>query len=131
MIPKTRISEVHFNYHSVFVLAVSTILEGERDYGEQTLATLTLQRSRVLRGVVNVVLVRVKVQGVKSELCCERQKRVLYIMRSIFAHNQQTLILYFIVLCGPGSHSRKVCVWLRQNNYMQIHVFCNAQMCRL
>ena len=41
-----------FNDLSVLVVAVSTILEGERDYGEQALATPTLQRSHVLRRVV-------------------------------------------------------------------------------
>ena len=50
----------------IFVVAVSTILKGERDYGEQTSATLIVQILHFLRGVVNVVLVRVKVQGVKS-----------------------------------------------------------------
>ena len=39
----------------MFVIAASRILEGERDSGEQTLATPTLQRSHVLRGVVIIV----------------------------------------------------------------------------
>ena len=66
MIQKIDIRVLIFDSRLVFVVAASTILEGERDYGEQTLATPTLQRSHVLRGVVHMVLVKVKVQGVKS-----------------------------------------------------------------
>ena len=57
-----------FNFRSALVLAVRRILEGKRDYGEQTLATLTLQRSHFLRGVANIVLATVKMQCAKSEL---------------------------------------------------------------
>ena len=35
-------------------------LKGERDYGEQTLATPKFQRSHVRRGVVNMILMMVK-----------------------------------------------------------------------
>ena len=45
------------NYRLVFVASTGAILEGERDYSEQTLATPTLQRMHVLRGDVNMVLV--------------------------------------------------------------------------
>ena len=64
MMQNTNISELVFNYRSVFVVAVSRILKG--DFGAQTLATLILQILHVFRGVVNMVLVSVKVQGVKS-----------------------------------------------------------------
>ena len=65
MIQKTHISHSSSNSRSVFVVAASAILEGERDYSEQTLATPTLQRSHVLRGVVDMCLVSVKEQGAK------------------------------------------------------------------
>ena len=61
MMQTTSISELVFYSRSVFVIATSRILEGERDYGEETLATPTLQRLHVLRGVVNMVVVSVKV----------------------------------------------------------------------
>ena len=51
---------------SVFVIVVVGNLAGERDYGEQTLATPTHQRLHVPRGVVNMVLLAVKVQCAKS-----------------------------------------------------------------
>ena len=41
-------------------------LEGERDAGQQPLATCTFLRSHLRRGVVHLVLVRVKVQRAKS-----------------------------------------------------------------
>ena len=50
---------------SMGTLAGGRIFEGERDYGGQTLATLTLQRSHFLRGIVVIVLVNVQVQGAK------------------------------------------------------------------
>ena len=61
MIQHISISEFVFNYRSVFILAARRILEGERDYADQALATATLQRLCVIRGVVHVVLVSVKV----------------------------------------------------------------------
>ena len=66
MMQRISISEFVFNYRSVFVVAASTILEGEQDYDEQELATPMFQILCLLRGVVNMVLVSVKVQGVKS-----------------------------------------------------------------
>ena len=47
------------------MIRASAILEGERNFSEQTLSTPTLQRSHFLRGVVNVFFVCVKAQGVK------------------------------------------------------------------
>ena len=42
----------------------------------------------------------------------------------------KTLILYFVVLWGPGSHSTKLRVWHRQNNDLWImRLFLHAQMC--
>ena len=79
MIQHISISESIFHYRLVFVIAVSTILEGERDYGEQALATPALQRSHFLRGVVNMVLVHAKVQCAKNKFVSERQKSCLYI----------------------------------------------------
>ena len=62
------ISELISNPRFLFVIAASRILEGTRVYGEQALATPTLQRLHVLRGVVNMVVVSVtcKVQGAKN-----------------------------------------------------------------
>ena len=90
MIQQTSISEITFNSRSVFVIAVGRILEGERDYREQTVATLTFQRLHVLRGVVIMVLVSVKLQVVESMVFSEKQKY----LRTI----KTTRILYFIVL---------------------------------
>ena len=56
----------------------SAIREGERDYSEQTLATLAFQRMTVFRGVVNMVLVNVKMQCVKLRFFCEKQKGCFY-----------------------------------------------------
>ena len=79
MMQKTNISDLVFTSRSVFVVAASTILEGERDYDEQTLATPMLQILYFLRGVVNIVLVRVKVQCVNMSFCfCGKQTRRLY-----------------------------------------------------
>ena len=61
MIQKTNIRVLNLDSRLVFVKTVSTSLEGERDYGEQTLATPKRQRSHVLRGVVHMVLVKVEV----------------------------------------------------------------------
>ena len=66
MMEHISISEFIFNSRFVFVIAAGRIPQGERDYSEHTLATPTLQRSHCLRGVVNMVLVRVKVDGAKS-----------------------------------------------------------------
>ena len=51
---KDQHKSIDFNCRSVFVNATSTILEGERDYIEQTLATPTRQRLCFLRGVVKM-----------------------------------------------------------------------------
>ena len=50
-----------FNSRLVFVACASAILEGERDYSEQTLASPTFQRMYCLRGVVNMYPMNVKV----------------------------------------------------------------------
>ena len=97
----TSISYLIDNFRSVFLVSARTILEGERDYGEQALATPTLQRLYVLHGVVNVALVRVKVQ-------CEKSKSLLWKSETSFIHSPEahlrttdkTHMLYFIVLCG-------------------------------
>ena len=65
MIRNIHRSQYILNYRLVFVICASEILEGERDYNEQTLATPTFQRMHFLRGVVNMVLVIVKVQCVE------------------------------------------------------------------
>ena len=77
MIQKTYISVLYFDSRSVFVAVVIKNLEGERDYGQQTLATWTFQRSHFRRGVVHWVLVFVKVQGVNN-CVCRSVKRCLY-----------------------------------------------------
>ena len=117
------------NYRSVFEVAVSTILEGERDYDEQTLATPMFQILYVLRGVANIVLVNVKVQGVKRELLRERRKVINTYTRSLFAHNQKNSDSVFHCFVRQGSHSRNVGVWLRQNNDMQISMFLVMHKC--
>ena len=76
-------------------------LEGERDHGRQTLATCTFLRSHVRRGVVKMVLVNVKMQGVKSRLYSTDTSKCVfdvYVHQShIFAPKKKTLILYVIV----------------------------------
>ena len=57
MIQHIDISMLIIDSRLVSVEAARTVLEGERDYGEQALATPTLQRSHVLRGVVHMLLV--------------------------------------------------------------------------
>ena len=66
------------DYRSMFVIFVIQNLEGERYYGEQTLVTPVLQRSHFLRGVVHMVLVGVKVQGVETTFLNINQKSCLY-----------------------------------------------------
>jgi hypothetical protein len=69
----------------------SAILDGERDYSEQTLATPAYQRASVFRGVVNMVLVSVKVQCVNMRFLVKSTKAVSTITRITFAHNSQNL----------------------------------------
>ena len=75
----------------MFVVVVIKHLEGERDYGKQTLATPTHQRSHFLRGVVQMVLVSFKVQGVKSQFLSISQKRSLYDLRKHICARQEHL----------------------------------------
>ena len=100
MIQKTTISQFHFNSRSVFVVAVSAILEGERDYSEQPLATPTLSRSHFLRGVVNMVLVSVKVQGVKDKCFSARQKSGLYMHQKPIRAQPKKLIVCISLFCA-------------------------------
>ena len=98
MMQNTDISELVFNSRSVFVV-VGTILEGERDYGEQTLATPTLQRLHFLRGVANMILVSVKVQGVKSTFCWLKTQQLFIHSPEAHLHTtNKSQIVYFIVL---------------------------------
>ena len=57
----------------MFVVFIVTKREGEQDYGEQTLASPTFQRSHFRIGVVHTVLVSVKVQGAKGMFLSEMQ----------------------------------------------------------
>ena len=66
MIQKPDISVLILDSRSVFVAAALTNPERERNYGQQTLATCTVLRSHLRRGVVNMVLVRVSVKYVGS-----------------------------------------------------------------
>ena len=85
------------NYHSVFVVAVITLLEGDRDYDEQTLASPMFQILSFLRGVVNIVLVSFKKRKVRKYSLFAKDRKVVYTYtRSLFAHNPKTKILYFI-----------------------------------
>ena len=73
----------------MFVAAAGAILEGKRDYSEQTLATPTLQRMHVFRGVVNMVLVSVKMQCAKVRFLVRSRNVVYTITRITLAHNNQ------------------------------------------
>ena len=66
----------------MFVIVVIQNLEGERDYGQQTLATCAFLRSQFCHGVVHMVLVRVKVPGVKRRFLATLRKVVYTITRS-------------------------------------------------
>ena len=101
MIQKTDISVLNFDSCTVFVEAVGTIREGERDYGEQTLATPTLQRSHFLRGVVHMVLVKAIVQGVKSKLFSINVKSCSYVHQNHICAHQENHI-FCISLFGKG-----------------------------
>ena len=115
----------------MFIIAARWILEGERDYGDQTLATPTLQRAHVFRGVVHVVLVSVKVQCVKSEFCLwQAEKSFIPSPEPHLRTTNKSLVLLSVVFWWPGSHSTKLRVWPRQNNDLWIvRFFCYAQMC--
>ena len=65
MIQKTDISVLRFDSRWVFVGRRHQNIEGEQDYGNNTLATGTFLKSHLSREVVNIVLVIVKGQGVK------------------------------------------------------------------
>ena len=82
----------------MFIVAARRFLEGERDYGEQALATPTLQRLHVLRGVVHLVLVVVQVQGVKRMFFFVKIRQAVYtITKSIIAHTRE--ITYVVFHC--------------------------------
>ena len=65
MILKADISVLMFDDCSVFVVVVIKNRERERDDGQRTLATCTFLKSQFRCGVVNMLLVHVRVQGVK------------------------------------------------------------------
>ena len=69
-----------FDNRSVFVAVVIQHLGRERDSGQQTLATWTFLRWHARRGVVIMVSVTVKVQGVKKKhaFCYRNLKCSLY-----------------------------------------------------
>ena len=94
MIRNINRSQSILNSRLVFVVD-GAILEGERDYSEQTLATPTLQRSHFLRGVVHMFLVRVKVKGVNSLCLSINQNSCLYV--------HQKLMLFY----GVSSQSKR------------------------
>ena len=104
MIQKTDISVLVFDSHLVFVIVVINKINGERDYSQQSLATCTVLRSCFRRGVVHIVLMFVKVQGVTSIcLFClfKIQKSCLYgRQKQICAH--QTNNGFCISLIGGG-----------------------------
>ena len=86
----------------MLVVVVIKHLEGERDYGQQTLATCTFVRSHFRRRVVHMALVYVNVEVVKrSFFCCKRQTRGLYVRDNrICAH--QINHCFCILLLGDG-----------------------------
>ena len=67
----------------------SAIFDGQRDYSEQTLATPAFQRMSAFRGVVNMVLVSVKVQCVIMRFLVKSTTASYTITRITFAHNSQ------------------------------------------
>ena len=71
-----------------FLIVVIKNLEGERDYGQQTLATRTFLRSQLRRGVVNMVVVNAKVQVVKRMCLSKSLKSCVYVTRNRFAHTK-------------------------------------------
>ena len=101
VMPKTDISVFIVYSRLVFVIAVSKIIEGERGYGQQTLATFTFLRSHFRRGVVNMALMNVKVQGVKSMLFSENTKSCLYVCQKYICA-QQTNPRFCISLFGES-----------------------------
>ena len=100
MIQKLDVSELVFNSRSVFAVAVSTILEGERDYDEQALATPMFQILCFLRGVANMVLVYFKNAMCEKCVFSNRQKSCLYM------------------------HQKPICAQPKKNS---ISLFCDGQ----
>ena len=97
-----------FDSRSVCVVVTNKI-EGERDYGEQALATPTLQRSHCLRGVVNMVLVCVKVQAAKRVFSMKDRTVVYKFTRTLFVHNQNKsdFVFHCFVLSRIAFHKSK------------------------
>ena len=99
IIQKTDTIVLIYDSRSVFVVVVIKHLEGERDYGQQALATCTFLRSHFRRGVVHMILVHVEVQGVKSMSCFNQIYGKLFV-RSPEAYVRTvntSHILYFII----------------------------------
>ena len=87
MIQKTAISVLNFNDRSVFVGVVIKNLEGERNYGQEALATCTFLRSHFCRAVAYCCLVGVNEQGVKSMVVLQKAETVIRTYtRGRFAH---------------------------------------------
>ena len=112
------------------IAAASRILEGERYYGEQTLATRTLQRLQFLRGVVNMVIVCVKVQGAKSNCFSEILNSCLWIRQKLICAKQKQTdsVFHYFVMTRIAFHKSK-----RLPSTEQWHannkVFGDAPMC--
>ena len=90
MIQNTDIRMLNFDSRLVSVVVVIKNSKGERYSGQQTLATCTCLRSCFRRGVVVMVLVAVKVEGVtRMFLCLAKVRNVLYtVTRSVFAQTK-------------------------------------------
>ena len=118
------------NSRSVSIEAACWILEAEQDYGDQTRATPTLPRVYVLRRVLNVILVRIQVQCVKSEFLVKSRNVVYAMTRSTVAHNKQISwsVLRCVVRTRMAFDKIKSLAlteeWLVNND-----VFVYAQMC--
>ena len=84
MTQKTNISVLYFDGRLVFVVVVIKNLEGEN-----ALAICIFLISHFCRGVVHMVSVMVKMQGVKNMFHLAKLRKVDYTCtRSIFAHTK-------------------------------------------
>ena len=71
MIQKTDISVLNVDSRSLSYVVVIQNLEGERDYGQLTLATCTFLKQHIRRGVVTMVVVFVAVQKCELMVFCK------------------------------------------------------------
>ena len=110
-------------YRSVFIVIVIQNLEGERDYGQQAFATFTCLRSHFGRGVVHIVLVRVKVYDVRSSFL------VLRTSQQLFIFSPEAHIMYFIVWWRLASYFLKSAFGVDQTMKCKCRGFMATRKC--